>query len=117
MTEPRTDEGWYRWREGVHVGPYTWEALYSLAVEGGLRPDDQVWHEILSTRADGREVPGFFPDQVVPRRVSSDAPVPGLGDQLAVAPRLGGSLAGPMDYVGLCRGRVCADHTLSTAQR
>lgn len=78
MTEPRMDEGWYAWREGAQTGPYTWEALYSLTVEGGLAPDDQVWHESLPTWIAARQVPGLFPDQAasVSAATPPDGPAP-----------------------------------------
>jgi len=36
-------------RAGQQYGPYTWEALYQLGINGNLYPGDQIWSESLGT--------------------------------------------------------------------
>ncbi|HPR65072.1 MAG TPA: DUF4339 domain-containing protein [Thermoanaerobaculia bacterium] len=49
MASYRSDDPYYLSRGGQQYGPYTWEALCELGINGNLYPGDQIWSESLGT--------------------------------------------------------------------
>ena len=55
-------EGWHYANPttGVRSGPLSWEQLRAAAWDGGLRPDDLVWHPQLPEWVPASQVPGLL---------------------------------------------------------
>lgn len=102
MDDLDSSEHWYIVRDGRQHGPVSHKEIGTLARQGHLRPNDDVWRPGYETWRSARDVPGLWPSS------SGRAPNLRQGDERAAAPAAAVLQAAKPAGTGAGPGRAAA---------